>query len=41
MMVPAAVVDASLDELATKKIRVKATTGGDGQVALGWYVLVS
>ena len=32
---------ASLDVLATKKIRVKAATGGDGQVAQGWYVMVS
>jgi hypothetical protein len=32
---------ASLDALATRKIRVKAATGADSQVALGWYVMVS
>ena len=32
---------ASLDVLATKKIRVRAATGGEDHVAQGWYVLVS
>jgi hypothetical protein len=32
---------ASVDVLATKKIRVRAAPGGDGQVAQGWYVMVS
>ena len=32
---------ASVDVLATKKIRVKAATGGDSHVAHGWYVMVS
>ena len=32
---------ASLDVLATKKIRVRAATGGGDHVALGWYVMVS